>query len=133
MAAIKRFGFGVQALIILASNTGQCSSEEIASHINCEPTALRKILVRLTETGLIKVKQGRGGGYTLAKQPKDIALVEVYHAVLDESPQWLRMLDTTGDHLFGTKMRESFGKIMNDIHGQIDLVLQSYTIADLIE
>ncbi|WP_410511070.1 Rrf2 family transcriptional regulator [Paenibacillus sp. BR2-3] len=133
MAELKRFGFGLQALIILASHAEQCSSEEIAEHIHCEPTALRKILSRLTENGLVEVKQGRGGGYTLAKRPADINLVEVYHSVHSQCPQWDRMLDTTGEHMFGNKMRDSFGKIMSDIHTQVDQVLQSYTIADLME
>jgi len=132
MAELKRFGFGLQAIIVLASHAGQCSSEEIARHIHCEPTALRKILARLTECGLIEVKQGRGGGYTLAKRPEDINLVEVYHSVHNQGPQWDRMLDTTGDNLFGNKMRASFGEIMNNVHSQVDSVLQSYTIADLM-
>ena len=78
MAELKRFGFGLQALIVLATRSGQYSSNEIASYIHCEPTALRKILSRLTDGGFIEVRQGRGGGYTLAKRPGEITLAEVY-------------------------------------------------------
>jgi Rrf2 family protein len=133
MAQLKRFGFGLQALIALASNSNQWSSVEIAHHIRCEPTALRKILSQLAEAGLVEVKQGRTGGYQLTRKPEQITLSEIYRSLHEEEPQWDRMLDTTGNHLFGKKNHESFRKIMIDINAQVDHVLGTYTIADLIE
>lgn len=111
MAQIKRFGFGVQALIVLASDSEQRSSTEIAEHIHCEPTALRKILSQLAEAGIVEVKQGRTGGYQLARSPQQITLKEVYKSLHEEDPLWDRMLDTTGNHLFGRKVRVSFQKL----------------------
>lgn len=133
MAELKRFGYGLQALVVLASRSGQYSSTEIAEHINGEATALRKILSRLTDAGFIEVSQGRGGGYTLARRPEDITLAEVYRSLQDDGAQWERMLDTTGNNFFGKKVRESFEQIISDIHTQVDHVLLSYTIADLME
>ncbi|OPA73385.1 transcriptional regulator [Paenibacillus selenitireducens] len=133
MAQLKRFGFGVQALIVLASNSEQCSSAEIANQIRCEPTALRKILSQLAEAGIVQVKQGRAGGYQLARNPEEITLFEVYTSLHEEEPIWDRMLDTTGNHLFGQKMHGAFQKIMTDISTQVGLVLGTYTIADMME
>lgn len=133
MAQLTRFGFGVQALIALASRRDQWSSAEIASLISCEPTALRKILSQLAEAGLIDVKQGRSGGYRLVKRPEEITLFEVYQSLHNEDPQWGRMADTTGEGLFGAKVRESFTRIMTDINFQVTRVLGNYTIADLVE
>ncbi|MEK3684787.1 MULTISPECIES: RrF2 family transcriptional regulator [unclassified Paenibacillus] len=133
MAELKRFGYGLQALVVLASSKEQYSSREIAEQIRCEPTALRKILSRLTEAGYIEVRQGRGGGYMLAKQPGDITLAEVYLSMHDDVPMLDGMLDTTGNHLFGQKVRQSFDQIMTDIRFQVEHVLKSYTVADLVE
>lgn len=133
MAELKRFGYGLQALVVLASSREQYSSREIAEQIRCEPTALRKILSRLTEAGYIEVRQGRGGGYMLAKQPGDITLAEVYLSMHDDVPMLDGMLDTTGNHLFGQKVRQSFDQIMTDIRFQVEHVLKSYTVADLVE
>ncbi|MEK3671103.1 MULTISPECIES: RrF2 family transcriptional regulator [unclassified Paenibacillus] len=133
MAELKRFGYGLQALVVLASAKEQYSSREIAEQIRCEPTALRKILSRLTEAGYIEVRQGRGGGYMLAKQPGDITLAEVYLSMHDDVPMLDGMLDTTGNHLFGQKVRQSFDQIMTDIRFQVEHVLKSYTVADLVE
>ncbi|WP_010491753.1 Rrf2 family transcriptional regulator [Paenibacillus elgii] len=133
MAQIKRFGFGLQALIVLALTSEQRSSAEIAEEIRCEPTALRKILAQLAEAGIVEVKQGRAGGYQLTRKPREITLSEIYNALHEEEPLWNQMLDTTGNHLFGKKVNESFQKIMTDIIVQVDHVLGTYTIADLLE
>lgn len=132
MAQLKRFGFGVQALIVLASGSELRSSADIADQIRCEPTALRKILAQLGEAGIVEVKQGRAGGYQLARRPENITLIDVYTSLHEEEPQWDRMLDTTGSHLFGRNVHASFKKIMADISAQVAQVLGNYTIADLI-
>lgn len=133
MAQVKRFGYGLQALILLAMDREQVSSAEMAGKISCEPTALRKILARLTEAGIIEVKHGRGGGYRLAKPPSSITLAEVYRSVHEEEPLWDGMLETTGNNLFGSRVRGSFDKIMSDIQLQVMGVLDSYNLADMLE
>ncbi|MFC4808915.1 Rrf2 family transcriptional regulator [Paenibacillus sp. GCM10023250] len=132
MAQLKRFGFGLQALIVLATNDELCTSSEIAEQIQCEPTALRKILAQLADAGIVEVRQGRSGGYELTRPPGVITLYEVYSSLHDEQPQWDRMLDTTGSHGFGLRANEAFRKIMVDINAQVTLVLGNYTVADLI-
>ncbi|AZS16470.1 RrF2 family transcriptional regulator [Paenibacillus lutimineralis] len=134
MAQLKRFGFGLQALIVLAANDSeQCSSIEIAEQIQCEPTVLRKILSQLAEHGIVEARQGRSGGYQLTRSPEQITLVEIYKSLHEKEPQWDRMLDTTGNHLFGQKVHESFSKIMTDINTQVNQVLGTYTIRDLLD
>lgn len=79
-----------------------------------------------------KVQQGRAGGYQLARKPEEITLAEIYRSLHEEEPQWDRMLDTTGNHLFGKKVHESFRNIMVEINDQVNYVLGTYTVADLI-
>ncbi|QHT62164.1 Rrf2 family transcriptional regulator [Paenibacillus lycopersici] len=133
MAQLKRFGLGLQALIVLATSEEQRSSAEIAVQVQCEPTALRKIMAQLGDAGIVEVRQGRSGGYELARSPQAITLFEVYTALHEEQPQWDRMLDTTGDHGFGQRVNEAFQTIMSDINTQVTKVLGHYTVADLIK
>lgn len=133
MAQIKRFGFGLQALLALASQPDQWSSGEIAEHLRCEPTALRKMLAQLAEAGFIEVKQGRTGGYRLVKPPHEITLSEIYRAVYDEEPQWENMFETRGEAPPGEKMRSTFHRIRTDINKQVYGVLSTYTLADLLD
>jgi Rrf2 family protein len=133
MAQLKRFGLGLQALIVLATNDDICSSAEISEQIQCEPTSLRKILAQLGDAGIIEVRQGRSGGYELTRSPEEITLFEIYTSLHEEQPKWDRMLDTTGNHDFGLKVNESFQKIMTEINMQVTKVLGNYTVADLME
>ncbi|QHW34063.1 Rrf2 family transcriptional regulator [Paenibacillus rhizovicinus] len=133
MAQLKRFGLGLQALIVLATNDDLRSSAEIAEQIRCEPTALRKILAQLGDAGIVEVRQGRSGGYELTRSPEAITLFEVYTSLHDEQPVWDRMLDTTGDHGFGQRVNESFQTIMSEINIQVTKVLGNFTVADLMK
>ena len=133
MAQLIRFGLGVQALVVLASQSNQWSSAEIAERIHCEPTALRKILSQLAEAGIIEVRQGRTGGYRLIKHPEEITLARVYRSVFAEDPQWHQMLVTMDQNLYGDKARDSFRQIVTEVNAQVDYALGAYTIADFIE
>jgi Rrf2 family protein len=57
------------------------SSEYIAGSININPVLVRKEIRNLRNYGLINSKEGKTGGYTLAKAPDRIALADVYNAV----------------------------------------------------
>lgn len=57
------------------------SSEYIAGSININPALVRKEIRNLRNYGLINSKEGKTGGYTLAKASDRIALADVYNAV----------------------------------------------------
>lgn len=133
MAQIKRFGYGLQALLVLASDSEQITSAEIAKRIHLEPTALRKIMSMLVEACIVEVKQGRSGGYQLLRKPEQIPLSQVYKAVYEKEPIMDGMLETAGSHLLEGRVRQSFEGIMADMSRQVELVLSRYTIADLLD
>jgi Rrf2 family protein len=57
------------------------SSEYLAGSININPVLVRKEISNLKKHGLVESKEGKSGGFTLAKPPKQIRLSEVYEAV----------------------------------------------------
>jgi Rrf2 family protein len=61
------------------------NSEYIAGSINCNPVLVRKELANLHKHGFVQSKEGKGGGSTLAKNPADINLGDVYRAVKQKS------------------------------------------------
>ncbi len=69
------------------------SSAEIACSININPVLVRKEIVKLKEAGLITVREGKGGGSKIAKQPKDIHLSEIFRI-------------TSNDHVFSFAKNE---------------------------
>jgi Rrf2 family protein len=57
------------------------SSEYIAGSININPVLVRKEIRNLRNYGLINSKEGKTGGYSLAKASNKIVLADVYKAV----------------------------------------------------
>jgi Rrf2 family protein len=55
----------------------RAGSAEIAASRNVSKTLTAKLLTQLASAGLVTGQPGPGGGYTLAKDPKDISLLDI--------------------------------------------------------
>lgn len=62
------------------------NSTELGESIGTNPVVVRRIVGRLKEFGLIKVKQGIGGGYFLGRPSASISLWDIYLAVKRQNP-----------------------------------------------
>lgn len=62
------------------------TSKELGKSIGTNPVVVRRIVGRLKEFGLIKVKQGIGGGYFLGRPAASITLWDIYLAMKKENP-----------------------------------------------
>lgn len=68
----------------LAYLAEKASSEVLAQTVNTNPVVVRRILCDLNRAGLIHAERGKNGGFTLARPPKQISLLDIYRAVMDE-------------------------------------------------
>ena len=60
---------------------GPTSVRDIADRTGLPQPYLEQILLALKGAGLVKSKRGVGGGYVLAREPRDIRLSEIISAV----------------------------------------------------
>ena len=60
------------------------TSDQIAGSVNTNPVFIRRILGRLHKAHLVNVQHGTSAGWTLARPPEKISLLEVYQAVSQE-------------------------------------------------
>ena len=58
-----------------------CSTDILAQTTQVPRAYLSKVLQSLRKSGLIRTQRGLGGGVCLAKEPKDITILEVVNAV----------------------------------------------------
>ncbi|AXB48449.1 Rrf2 family transcriptional regulator [Amycolatopsis albispora] len=57
------------------------TSAEIADSLNSNAVLVRRILGGLRDAGLVLATEGRGGGWSLARAPREITLYDAYAAV----------------------------------------------------
>lgn len=63
------------------------SSKEIAEERQLPQTLVAKLLVTLSQAGLVDGARGPNGGYWLAKAPKDIVLYDIVR-LFEKGGQW---------------------------------------------
>jgi Rrf2 family protein len=79
----KKCEYGLQAVLYLTANEDRAviSAEEIAKQLNIPKEFVSKILQSLTESGIIVSKKGKNGGFSLAKSPSKIKLIDIVESI----------------------------------------------------
>ncbi|MGW6598160.1 Rrf2 family transcriptional regulator [Streptomyces sp. NPDC055036] len=78
----SRTAVAIHALAMLAHRRGgSLTSAEIADSLESNPVLVRRVLGRLRDAHLVWATEGRGGGWSLARDPRDITLHDAFAAV----------------------------------------------------
>ncbi|PIX00218.1 MAG: Rrf2 family transcriptional regulator [Ignavibacteria bacterium CG_4_8_14_3_um_filter_37_9] len=79
----RKCELGIQAVLYLASVDGRVviPSEEIASELKIPKEFISKILQELTASGIVSSKKGKMGGFSLAKKPNKIHILDIVLAI----------------------------------------------------
>ncbi len=133
MAANSRFYIAVHILILLAmySEDHLITSENIAQSVGTNPVIIRRIMGMLRRARLVAARTGAGGGFELAKSPKEVPLSVVYRvvenrAVLEPHAQPSQCC------LVGRHIHEAMKGVADSIESSIDDTLRDITLADMV-
>tara|TARA_B100000482_G_C12590561_1_gene291393 strand:- start:15 stop:449 length:435 start_codon:yes stop_codon:yes gene_type:complete len=123
--------YAVSALIELSflESTGPVSLSDIATNQNIELNYLEQLFRKLRIAGIVKSIRGRKGGYIYAKDPENISIKEIMHAV-DEVLDATKCNGTSACHN-GKKC--STHDLWNDLNILVDDYLEKITINSLVE
>lgn len=78
----KTVEYALRAVVYLAQNVGTSKTvPEIAEITKVKKAYLSKVLQGLSNKGVVRSQRGLGGGFTLAKKPEELSLLEVVNAV----------------------------------------------------
>jgi Rrf2 family transcriptional repressor of oqxAB len=81
------FPVAVQALVVIARTDGLCPSHTMAHDLNAHAVFVRRVLAQLARVGIVQAREGRVGGYRLARPAQHITLADIYRAVKQAEPQ----------------------------------------------
>jgi len=82
MQITRQADYAVRAVLYLArKNEPRVATSKIAEEQHIPPSFLAKIISQLSIAGLLHTSRGARGGVALAREPKDITLLEVVEAI----------------------------------------------------
>ena len=83
MQITRQADYAVRAVYYLTSlgPDNRAATSQIAEEQHIPPSFLAKIISQLSIAGLLHTSRGARGGVTLAREPKDITLLEVVEAI----------------------------------------------------
>jgi Rrf2 family protein len=136
MAANSRLTIAVHALtwLALAQRRGraQLTSDEVAASVNTNAVILRRSLGDLLRAGLVSVRHGAGGGWSLARAPADITLLDVYAAVEQEPLFGLHHSEPNLECPVGRGIRPALGHVYGHLERTVRQELAGTSIADVL-
>ncbi|HWP97000.1 MAG TPA: Rrf2 family transcriptional regulator [Syntrophomonadaceae bacterium] len=125
--------YGFRAVLFLAQ---QSQSEVVEAQIIAQSQVvpmrfLLKIMPSLIKAGIVRSQRGIGGGYALARDPRDISLLDILEAI--EGPIYLNRCLIDED--LCTKQGPPDCKVhlaLADIQERLNNDFSGYSIADLM-
>lgn len=82
MAINTQFPIAVHILAALGYRSGRdTTSAQLAASVNTSPSFVRRTLAKLSKAGLVETATGKAGACWLAKDAKNISLLDIYKAV----------------------------------------------------
>ena len=134
MKITKKGEYALKALLALAFVHGErtLSLRQISKQEKISYKFLEQIMISLKKTGFIKSIQGKFGGYSLARSPKNITLGEIIRAV--EGP--LSPIGTVAEIKKQIRSEDQHPGLycaLLDVRNAIAEILDNKTLADICE
>src|SRR5579864_6280000 len=123
------FQVAVQALVVIAGTEGLCSSHRMAQDLNAHAVFVRRVLAQLARANIVRAREGRDGGYRLARSAEHITLAEIYQALKQAEPQ----ADTACSSSVNARVQIALDEVGAEAEQLLLASLGQHTLASVIE
>jgi len=136
MAANSRLTVAVHALawLALAQRQGHdvLTSDQVAASVNTNPVIIRRCLGDLRRAGLVRVRRGAGAGWSLAREPDQITLLEVHDAVGPEPVFGLHHTEPNLECPVGHGIRPALDQVYGGVERAMRRELALVSVAEVL-
>ncbi|MEL3971714.1 Rrf2 family transcriptional regulator [Rossellomorea oryzaecorticis] len=127
------FTLAIHSLTYLALQLDRMSkSDEIAESAGVHAVRIRKVLSLLKKHGIIKSKEGTGGGFIFAKELNEVSLWEIY-MITSEGTLQPKCPDSNEACVVGANMQKVLFSIFLGAEEHLGEYLKQYTIKDIVD
>ncbi len=131
MPQSTRFPVAIHILIALTLRTDRLNSEDLAWSVDTNPSMVRRILASLNRAGLVTSQAGAAGGATIAKDPRQITLLDVLQAV--ELKPSIGVHTPNPECPLGAILGEPLQAVLDEAEGAAEQVLAESTVYDVAQ
>jgi Rrf2 family transcriptional regulator, iron-sulfur cluster assembly transcription factor len=125
--------YAILSLIVLSKANSPMDSETLSRELSISKSFLAKILQALAKNGILKSYKGVNGGFTLAKEPKDIDMSSVMLSVEGKAPAVFDCSPSVDNCPSEKANICSIWPFLNKLQIKIDSFLSNLTLADVLE
>jgi DNA-binding IscR family transcriptional regulator len=108
------------------------TSDQVAASVNTHPVIIRRCLGDLRSAGLVCVRHGAGAGWSLARAPEEITLLEVHDAVGQEPPFGLHHTEPNLECPVGLGIRPALSQVYGQVEKAMRRELAAVSVADVL-
>jgi len=136
MSANSRLTIGVHVLVWMAlareRGVAWMTSDQVAASVNTNPVIIRRSLGDLRRATLVEVRRGAAAGWSLAREPREITLLDVYDAVEHEPMFAMHRTEPNLECPVGHGIRPALGQVYHEVDQALRRELTRTSIADMV-
>lgn len=133
MLITKASEYAILSLIVLSKATAPMDSDTLSRELAISKSFLAKILQSLAKSDILKSYKGVNGGFSLAKEPKEINMLDVMSSVEGKAPAVFDCAPSTKNCPSDKADICSIWPFLNKLQLKIDFFLADLTLADILE
>jgi Rrf2 family transcriptional regulator, repressor of oqxAB len=127
-----RFPTALQIMLSLAlaeqQSVSHLSSKQLAESLGANPSFVRKLLVPLVQSKLLRSQMGKAGGVRLARPAAEITLRDIYRAVVADTKIWAPRTGIPHRCLVSSNVQGYFEELVDDAQEAILSMLGQRTL-----
>jgi Rrf2 family protein len=108
------------------------TSEQVAYSVNTNPVVIRRLLGLLQKGGIVESHRGAHAGWTLAKPPSRITLLDVYKSVVEDPLFGLHASALNQKCPIGRGIQPALKKVYGDLEDKLRAHLARTTVEEVL-
>src|ERR1700677_2898955 len=114
------------------NSVSQLSSAELAKSLGANRSCVRKLLVPLVQSRLLRSQMGKTGGVRLARPAAEITLRDIYGAVVSDTKIWAPRTGIPRRCLVSSNVQGYFEELIDDAQDAILSMLGQRTLREVL-